>query len=70
MLSPHASWYVGEGNAEKAKPEQGEAIIPFLIWRDVFVVLLTGYGRATAVSRSFLSSIEEQSIVVVVSPLS
>ena len=56
------------------KPEQEEAIIQFLMGRDVFVALPTGYGKSLCyccLPRVFdrVRSVEEQSIVVVVSPL-
>ena len=56
------------------KPEQGEAITQFLMGRDVFVALPTGYGKSLCyccLPRVFdlVRSVEEQSIVMVVSPL-
>ena len=56
------------------KPEQEEAITQFLMGRDVFVALPTGYGKSLCyccLRRVFdlVRSIEEQSIVMVVSPL-
>ena len=56
------------------KPEQEEAITQFLMGRDVFVALPTGYGKSLCyccLPRVFdrVRSVEEQSIVVVVSPL-
>ena len=68
------------------KPEQKEAITQFLMGRDVFVALPTGYGKGCVrgsahrlweesvlrcLPRVFdlVRSVEEQSIVVVVSPL-
>ena len=57
------------------KPEQEEAITQFLMGRDVFVALPTGYGKSLCLYCclprvvDLVRSVEEQSILVVVSPL-
>ena len=56
------------------KPEQEEAITQFLMGMDVFVALPTGYGKSLCyccLPSVFdrVRSVEEQSIVVFVSPL-
>ena len=77
-MTATASEIVGRAAASlgysKMKPEQEQAILAFVSGKDVFVALPTGYGKSLCfglLPRVFdlLRGVEEQSVVIVVSPL-